>query len=535
MPNFEELKQRYMTTSGGGGSGSSGGGNIPIFTGCLVVPIIDGPDYFNDLRSEIGRLGTGATSGQFIYIAGWWCGKEFSLDGASGANKLADLLIQKSQAGVDVRVLGWVLAPEVMQNPQLRSAPDVGSILGLNGDTMSFIKRLQAEPTLANKASLNILSHPAGSTHLKMAVLGTSSQAIGFTGGLDLQQGRFSSSWRDVQTRLTGPAVQTFFEAFRAMWNEVRGRSPVTLTAPSSQAAGSPPVTVTSHTSSMPDLPARTVASPASGRMHVQAVRTLPRFNFASSSSLASLPRNTPLSYAPSGLFEVRSVWEKAIKAAQHYIYIEDQAFFSREVFDWVNTAIEANPELKVILLTGQDDPIDAPLSVFAKYFSIAVNNHLLAGLSAADRDRVGVFKHLTKFVHSKTSIVDDHWAIIGSSNSMRRSLYTDFEHSVAFMDEDGVAVPTYRETLWGSYFLTSQPDVAAAIGSWFAIPFQTSGGTPHRSNIGRRRLPLTSATLTADEQAMLDEIHDCDSRDTWGDDLVQLYMRQHGTGVLSP
>jgi phosphatidylserine/phosphatidylglycerophosphate/cardiolipin synthase-like enzyme len=537
MATFEELKQRYMTVSGGS-SLSGGGSSIPVFTGCEVLPMIDGPNYFNDLKSEINRLGTGETAGQFIYIAGWWCAKDFSLDGASAASKLADVLKAKSRAGVDVRVLGWVLAPEVMQSPQVQSNAGISSIVGLNGDTMSFVQRLQAEPSLANKACLNILAHPAGAAHLKMAVVGTSTQAIGFTGGLDLQQGRFSSGWRDVQTRLTGPAAQNFFDAFRAMWNEVRGRSPVTLTAPSSQTPGSPPVTVTSHTSSMPDLPARTIASSSPSRMHVQPARTLPRFNFASLASLSGqLPRNSPLSFAPTGLVEVSTIWEKAIKAAQEYIYIEDQAFYSREVFDWVNTAIKANSELKVVLLTGGADPFDTPNATMVKFLSIAVNNHLLAGLSTAQRDRIGLFHHRSTFIHSKTSIIDDQWAIIGSANSMRRSLYTDFEHSIAFMDENGNAVPNYRATLWGTYFQATIPTVSGGLSRWFSIPFRGSGGTPPLPiiPIDRLRLPLTAATLTADEQALFDEIYDCDSRDPWGDDLMGLVMRQAGTGMLSP
>ena len=535
MATFEELKQRYMLTGSSGGSGSSGGTSVAIFSGCEVIPLVDGADYFQGLRAEIGRLGTGNTAGQFIYIAGWWCGKEFSLDAANGAAKLADLLIQKSRAGVDVRVLGWVIAPEVMQHPQVQSSPLVSGILGLNGDTMSFIKRLQVEPTLANKACLNILAHPAGACHLKMAVVGTSTQAIGFTGGLDLQQGRHSPNWRDVQTRVTGPAAQNFFDAFRNMWNEVRGRSAVTLTAPSSQVPGSPPVTVTSHTSSMPDLPARTVTSTSTRRMHVQPARTLPRFNFATTGSLASMPRNTPLSYAPMGSFEAKAVWEKALKAAEVYIYMEDQLFSAREVFDWVNSSLKARPDLRVVLLTGLGDPSLSPTAIELKLFAFAVNNHLIAGLSAADRDRIGLFSHRTKTVHSKTSIVDDHWAIIGSTNAMRRSLYTDFEHSVAYMDEEGTGVMRYREQLWGTYFQASIPDIDAALAAWFAIPFRNPAGTPHRTNIERLRLPLTATPLTADEQVLFDEIYDCDSRDPWGDDLVSLYMKQQGAGSFAP
>lgn len=537
MPNFEELKQRYMLTSSGGGGSSSSPASptVPIFTGCEVTPLLDGSGYFPDLKSEIERL-IGPPAGQFIYIAGWWCGKDFSLDGAIASNKLADLLIRKSRHGVDVRVLGWVMAPEVLQSPQLQALPDAAGILGLNGDTMSFVQRLQSEPSLANKACLNILAHPAGACHLKMALVGTATQAVGFTGGLDLQQGRHEPRWRDVQTRISGPAIQQFFESFRSMWNEVRGRSPVALSAPSAPLRGSPPITVTSHTSSMPDLPARSVSSNSTSRMHVQGARTLPRYNFTVTGSIGGMPQNSSLSYAPSGLFEVKQVWEKAINAAESYIYIEDQGFSSREVMDWVNAALKAKPSLKVVLLTGQGDPGLQPSRVEQKLFAIAIANHLCTGLSAADLKRVGLFSHRGKVVHSKTTIVDDQWALIGSANAMRRSLYTDFEHSIAYMDEESAAIARYREQLWGTYFQAPVPRLADALARWFAIPFASAGAPPtDPSNIQRLRLPLSTVPLTADEQVLFEEIYDCDSRETWGDDLMSLYMKRSGAGSFIP
>jgi phosphatidylserine/phosphatidylglycerophosphate/cardiolipin synthase-like enzyme len=528
MPNFEELKQRYMYTASTAGGSSSPLAAIPIFPSCQVQTLLDAPPYFNDLKSEINRL-TGA--GSFAYICGWWCGHDFSLDGATAAAALADLLIAKSRAGVDVRVLGWVMAPEVMQDPRVRNA-GAGGMLGLNGDTMAFVQRLRTETTLASKGVLNILSHPAGAAHLKMAIVGSATQAVGFTGGLDLEKGRFTR-WRDVQTRVTGPATQVFFDAFRAMWSEVKGRPSVTLSAPNDQAPGSSTVTIASHSAAMPDLPARTVASTATTRMHVQPVRTLPKYNFATGGSLGSLPRNQPLSFTPNGLFEVKTIWKKAIRAAQSYIYIEDQGFTSFEVFDWINAAVKASPELKVVLLTGQSDPNDQPNLIPSKLFAKAVNDHLLAGLSAAEQAGIGVFRHLTLTVHSKTSIVDDNWAIVGSANSMRRSLYTDFEHSVAFMDEDDVAVRAYRASLWGQYFNRSMSNPNDGLREWFAIPFRTTGGTPHPSGIERMRIPFPAVTITADEQVMADEVIDCDSRDVWGDDLIQLHLRRAGAGSM--
>jgi phosphatidylserine/phosphatidylglycerophosphate/cardiolipin synthase-like enzyme len=398
---------------------------------------------------------------------------------------------------------------------------------------MAFIERLRTEPTLAHKAGLNILAHPAGAAHLKMGIIGSATQAVGFTGGLDLQSYRYSN-WRDVQTRVTGPAAQVFFDAFAAMWTEVKGRTPVRLSAANGHAAGHPVITLYSHTTAMPDLPARSVVSTAAKKLHVQAARTLPKFNFPTIGSLTGLPRNQTLSFAPNGLFEVRTVWEKALKAAQTYIYIEDQAFTSFEVFDWVNAAVKASPELQVVLLTGQGDPNDAASDVPSKLFGKAVNDHLLNGLSAADQARIGVFRHLGLTIHSKTSIVDDNWALIGSANSMRRSLYTDFEHSVAFMDEDNLAVSDYRANLWGKYFGHSIATPQEGLRLWFAIPLR-GAGPPHSSNIERLRIPFTVSAMTADEQVLADEVFDCDSRDVWGDDLIRLYMRQTGAGSFSP
>ncbi len=531
MPNFEELKQRYMYTASVGGGSSSPPTPIPIFSGCQVETLIDGAHYFSDLKSEISRL---SGAGTFAYICGWWCGHNFSLDGATATAALTDLLIAKSRAGVDVRVLGWVLAPDVIQDPRVRTEPDVQDLLNsTNGDTMDFVQRLRAEATLANKAVLNILAHPAGACHLKMAIVGNATQTVGFTGGLDLEKTRFGN-WRDVQARVTGSATQVFFEAFRAMWSEVKGRSPVVLSAQNTLAVGSPTVTIASHSAAMPDIPARTMASSTTKRMHVQPVRTLPKFNFPTGGSLVNLPKNQPLSFSPNGLFEVKPVWEKAIQAAQNYIYIEDQGFYSFEIFDWINRAVKTSPELQVVLLKGGPDPNDRPDQITPKLFVKAVNEHLLAGLGPVDIARIGLFHHRALVIHSKTTIVDDNWAMVGSANSMRRSLYTDFEHMVAFMDEDDMAVRAYRADLWGKYFLHSVVNPSEGLREWFAIPFNTTGGTPHPSRIERWQIPFPDVTISTDEQILIDEAIDCDSRDVWGEDLIRLHMRKVGARSMS-
>ncbi len=551
MSTFTERRDRYMSaqrrTEGGSSSTGSGGGagpEIRIHAGNQVEALIGGPEYFQRIKNEIDALDS-STSGAFIYIAGWWLGESFSLDGPAGGTAFTDVLKAKSRAGVDVRVLGWVMAPEVLQNSLVQSTPDAASMLSVNGGTMRFIEELRTESSLAHKAALNILAHPAGAVHAKMAIVGSDQRAVAFTGGIDFESFRHDADWHDVQAAVEGPAAQAVFEVFRNMWNEVRSRSPVAgLSIPASiQVPGRgtiplPGVTCDSHTRSMPHLPHRTLSSASSGHMHVQSASTLPNYSFSSMGSLASLagyglPTNDSLSYAPSGLFEIKEVWSKGISGARSYIYGEDQAFWSREVFDWINAAVKANPQLRVILLTGQWDPNDQPNASANKFFRIAVNDHLLRGLSSSDIDRIGLFSHKRRTVHTKTAIVDDDWAMIGSSNYMRRSLYTDFEHAIAFMDEQGIGVGRYREALWGEHLRSSIPDPEDGIAAWFALPFQGSGA-PTPLEIERIRLPLPAASLTQQEQVLYDEIFDADSRRTWGGDLIQHFMSEFGAGLLS-
>jgi phosphatidylserine/phosphatidylglycerophosphate/cardiolipin synthase-like enzyme len=542
MPTFEELKQRYMAAGGGGSSG--GGAAIPIHTNCSVTPWVQdrgalaaGATYFSRLKGLIDSL---SGDGQFIYISGWWLGSSHSSRLVfDGGTSLIDLLKAKSRAGVDVRVMGWVMAPEVIRHAAVQSMG--AAYLNVNAETMGFINALRAEASLANKAVLNILSHPAGAVHTKMVIVGSNTGAVGFTGGVDLEQTRQTPIWHDVQAEVQGPVVQSLFDLFRAMWNEVRGRATAAGLTATGRATGA--VTCDSHSSGMPDLPSRTLSSPTSARMHVQSARTCPQFNFSTSvaASLAGagLPSNQPLSFAPSGLFEIKQVWQKGISGAETYIYIEDQAFTSLELFDWINTQLKAKPSLKVILIAAGDDPTAPNPSEFTKVNVDAVNNHLLNGLSSSDiSNRVAYCMHTQrgKFIHTKSTLVDDQWALIGSANAMRRSLYTDIEHSVAFMDEAGQAVADYRRELWGTLLNATFPAPADAVAAFFSVPFRGSG-TPTTSAavVERLRLPFPNQTLSADERTMVDEIFDTDSRQAWGSGLISMYMRQQGVGSISP
>ncbi|MFM8322975.1 MAG: phospholipase D-like domain-containing protein, partial [Chloroflexota bacterium] len=204
------------------------------------------------------------------------------------------------------------------------------------------------------------------------------------------------------------------------------------------------------------------------GVHRVQPLLTLPAFRFALSPLLPRL-RVAGLPAAPQGRFEVREGLKKAILSAERYIYIEDQYLWSLEVMRWINQALRRRPALRVILATGESDQIGERLS---QYRSLALLEGLLPGLPPEARRRLGVYRR-ADLVHTKTTLIDDRWTLIGSSNIARRGLYTDLEHNIAVMDPAGRLLPAYRARLWANRMglpTERQPDLLdldCALGLW--------------------------------------------------------------------
>lgn len=130
--------------------------------------------------------------------------------------------------------------------------------------------------------------------------------------------------------------------------------------------------------------------------------------------------------------------------------------------------------------------------------------------------------KPMGLFVHAKTVLVDDQWAVIGSGNCMRRSLYTDLEHGVAFVDEDGTAVRDYRAALMADHFghptAADFNDVQAALNAWDPA-WGTPGGAPPLpvKRLQRVTLPVAEVAFTDAKREHYDKYDDVDSRDDWG------------------
>jgi phosphatidylserine/phosphatidylglycerophosphate/cardiolipin synthase-like enzyme len=487
VAGIDELRTRYFADAsdlkiqGESVPATSNGNRVEFF--------IDSDAYFGALRAELAGLALGGSTNPFFYFADWYLGlvsgpsgkvtggegstawqqdatatpvSPFKLDDGSGTAfpDFVDELDLLSQNGVDVRCIAWV-SPFVLQ---YKAIADQTGYWSINMQTLLSIQELRKRHGMLHKAILNTIAHPFGAMHLKVVVLGNDSILHAYTSGLDfvanrvagwrhLQTGGKNQWWHDAAARVRGPAAQTIYEWLSTVWEEQVKSKPLTFNVNNTK--------IDSHDSTLTRSLPKRVAPPISAPSthHVQVLRTSPQMRFATKGTSAAPVgcmertssgfRKDPMSFAKDGIFEFRLALRKAISGAQQYIYMEDQGFYSLEIMDWINARLQEpeGQDLKVILLFGRDVADPDNTVIFE-----SINNHLLKGLP--DLSRIVFYEYKRLIVHAKIAIIDDQWASMGSANAYRRSLYTDFECSVAVLDETQplTFAQQLRKELWGEH-----------------------------------------------------------------------------------
>jgi hypothetical protein len=103
----------------------------------------------------------------------------------------------------------------------------------------------------------------------------------------------------------------------------------------------------------------------------------------------------------------------------------------------------------------------------------------------------------------------------------MRRSLYTDFEHGVAFIDEDGAAVRDYRCRLWADHFRHSNAgdfaDIDEGLHAWRPAWGVAGAAPPLPPWLAPVQLPVAHVEATDELRERFDKYQDMDSRQEWG------------------
>jgi phosphatidylserine/phosphatidylglycerophosphate/cardiolipin synthase-like enzyme len=227
---------------------------------------------------------------------------------------------------------------------------------------------------------------------------------VAFVGGIDLTNfkadrwdtqnhpPRGAVGWHDVAARIEGPAVQDVAENFSMRWQAITGERLPPVVAPS-------PV----------------------GDVELQVVRTVPDGMYP------QLPR---------GDFRILESYLRALRAAQRFIYLENQFLWSPEILAVLREKLTRppTPDFRLVLVlpakpdTGGDDT-RGQLGTLVQ--ADGDGGRLLACTLYA----IGGDKDWPIYVHAKVGIVDDAWMTIGSANLNEHSLFNDTEMNVVTHD----------------------------------------------------------------------------------------------------
>ena len=423
--------------------------DVGFTTNNRVVPLIDGESYFARLTGAI----SGLASGDSLLVSGWRLTPDATLD-VAGGRTAADVLTDAIGQGVDVRLLLWMV-------PATFSEVSVGHG-GENVEAAERVLDAGGQAVLDARLPTILASH-----HQKFVVAASSSGSWAFVGGIDVALDRLDTSnhdlnairepevfaaWHDVQAYIAGPAVADVWNVFADRWNDPQPAHlvpDVVGAVPGSQ-LGAPPAT----------FPA--------GRAGVQVLRTF--------SCRSMVGQQYP--FAPNGDRSYEAGLVAAIDNAEAYVYLEDQYFWPSAAVDALARAVRRG--VRVILTLARDYEV-LPFLPYHNFLRRSAVGKLLA--EGGRNEQVFVY-HLQLpqpgdttvtdwfAVHSKTVIIDDRFACIGSANTNRRSMGTDTEIGIAFVDTEqvnsplggqsaavGKGVREYRKALWSEHLGQPSPD----------------------------------------------------------------------------
>ncbi len=141
--------------------------------------------------------------------------------------------------------------------------------------------------------------------------------------------------------------------------------------------------------------------------------------------------------------------WRWAISHARQLIYIETPLFgttadrSSEHEVDLVNLLIDrltAVPALRLIIVTPKRIPMGPGYESFAQRFHLARNEAIAALQAAAPKQVIAYhpvgFPGRPEVIRGTVGVIDDVWALVGSSSFSRRGLTFDGSIDLAFVDK---------------------------------------------------------------------------------------------------
>src|SRR6266851_6081394 len=409
-----------------------------IRTGNEVVYFVDGKETFKQYQREI--QGTNG-SDDFIYIAGWVLFLDFSLPGEfdivmpEGTNlklgwTMRDLLKAASERNVQIRVM-------LPKNADTKECFGNRFGGGENLSATSWVSRLGTGAGI-----LDGRTRLEGTHHQKILIVKHGDQLSAFCGGIDINPDRISDKGQgilhDVHCRIRGPAARDLLTVFCDRWqdyvNNINNQDDEQR-----------------WLKSAPPLVGLQAPQPAArGSLKVQICRT------------CANPPTFSYDFAPKGERAIKALIARAIEASKRFIYIEDQYLVDMETAGLLRKRLGQLKHVTILIPPGP--LLDLPEGVYRR-------KQFIEEVSRGGADKVRVYcldkKSTTcgTYVHAKTWIFDDKFAIIGSANCNRRGYTHDSEVAAGIFDASNNDELTYtfahrlRMKLWAHHLGLDDPD----------------------------------------------------------------------------
>jgi len=380
-------------------------GDPPPRPGNALQVLIDGAAALPAMAEVI------AAARSHVHVTGWHITPDFEL--VRGERPIAlQRLLAEVAARVPVRVLIWAGAPLPVLRPW-------------RGDVRRIRERLVDGTRI--QCALDERERPMHCHHEKTIVV---DDRTAFVGGIDLTNfsgdrwdephhpPRGAIGWHDVAARLDGPAVGDVAQNFAMRWRATTGETLPPFAPP-----------------------------PPAGDVEVQVVRTVPDHMYAQ---------------LPKGDFRILESYLRALRAAQRFIYLENQFLWSPEILEVLRDKLVHPPsaDFRMVLVlparpTSGGDDTRGQLGTLLQADDGA--GRLLACTLYA----VGGAREWPVYVHAKVGIVDDSWMTIGSANLNEHSLFNDTEMNL--VTRDSVLIRDTRLRLWAGHL---ERDVEAISGN---------------------------------------------------------------------
>lgn len=395
------------------------GGDQAWSEGNAVRPLIHGATYFRELYDAVEATGPG----DLVLFTDWQGDADEQLTGEPGS-EVVEVLARADERGADVRGLVW------------RSHLDQTGFFATENRHLG--EQLQERGA---EVLLDMRVRAGGSHHQKFVVIRhpqDPTRDVAYVGGIDLAHSRRDDAdhhgdpqaqplteeygdtppWHDAQVAIQGPAVYDVETVFRERWEDP---------APLSKAPWRRVADRLRRLDCSPDeLPEQLPPPPPAGDHVVQLLRTYPNLPFT---------RDYP--FANDGERSVATGYAKAVRRSERIVYIEDQFFWGHDVAKVFEEQLQAQPELRVIIVI----PLLPDLSGPNRVAQMLGRERALDRLLDVAPGRVaayGLENHagVPVYVHAKVCIVDDTWASTGSDNFSRRSWTHDSELTAVVLDE---------------------------------------------------------------------------------------------------